>query len=221
MTQPRTTTTYAILGLLGVRRWTTYELAKQMQRSLNWFWPRAERKLYDEPRRLVADGLATASSEATGKRPKTVYGITGAGRAELRRWLDEPSAPRSGEFEAMVKVFFADAGTIGQLRTTLQRIHDEASERIHQLGELTAAVAVQPTFPERMHVNALCVRLQIEQELGVLRWAEWAREQIASWPAADDPGDWDTQGALAALVADCRTATARADSRRDHANAPR
>jgi PadR family transcriptional regulator AphA len=44
-----TTTSYAVLGLLSVRSWTTYELAKQVQRSLNWFWPRAERKLYDEP----------------------------------------------------------------------------------------------------------------------------------------------------------------------------
>lgn len=83
MAPARTTTTYALLALLGVRDWTTYELAKQVQRSLNWFWPRAERKLYDEPKRLVADGLATASVGATGKRPKTVYAITDAGRDEL------------------------------------------------------------------------------------------------------------------------------------------
>ena len=31
---PRTTTSYAVLGLLSVRSWTTYELAKQVQRSL-------------------------------------------------------------------------------------------------------------------------------------------------------------------------------------------
>ncbi len=61
MTSPRTTTSYALLGLLGLRDWTTYELARQVQRSLHWFWPRAERKLYDEPKRLVADGLATAT----------------------------------------------------------------------------------------------------------------------------------------------------------------
>ena len=61
MTRPRSTTAYAILGLLTVRDWTTYELAKQVQRSLNWFWPRAERKLYEEPKRLVEDGLAEPS----------------------------------------------------------------------------------------------------------------------------------------------------------------
>ena len=204
---PRSTTTYAILGLLGVRDWTPYELAKQVQRSLNWFWPRAERKLYDEPKRLVADGLATASAESTGKRPRTVYGITDAGREELRRWLDAPPAPRTSEFEAMVKVFFADAGSLDQLRLTLERIEVEASERIERLADLTAAVAAEPAFPARLHLNALTVRLQLEQELGVLRWAGWAVRQVASWPAADDPGDWDTQAALAQVVADSRSAT--------------
>src|SRR5262245_33715324 len=82
---PLTTTSYALLGLLNIRPWTTYELAKQVQRSLGWFWPRAERKLYDEPKRLVERGLATATSEATGKRPRTVYAITAEGRKALKR----------------------------------------------------------------------------------------------------------------------------------------
>jgi hypothetical protein len=37
-----TTTSYAILGLLAIRPWSTYELARQMQRDLRFVWPRAE-----------------------------------------------------------------------------------------------------------------------------------------------------------------------------------
>ena len=206
MTSSPTTTSYAVLGLLSLRSWTTYELAKQVQRSLSWFWPRAERKLYEEPKRLVAQGLATASAEATGKRPKTVYAITPTGRAELRRWLGTRSAPRTSEFEAMVKVFFADDGEIDDLRATLRRIREEAAERIARLDELTAAVATAPPFPERLHLNALTVRLQLDQELSILRWADWAQREVAGWPAADDPGDWDTQAALTAVMADSRAA---------------
>src|SRR5919202_6236966 len=97
----RTTTSYAVLGMLSVRSWTTYELAKQVQRSLNWFWPRAERRLYEEPKSLVADGLATAVKEFTGARPRTVYGITAAGRVALATWLSTPSAPLTTESEAL------------------------------------------------------------------------------------------------------------------------
>ena len=80
-----TTTSYAVLGLLSVRSWTTYELAKQVQRSLNWFWPRAERKLYDEPKQLAAHGYAVATEHFTGKRRSREYAITDEGRAALAR----------------------------------------------------------------------------------------------------------------------------------------
>ena len=134
MSRDRTTTSYAVLGLLAIRPWTTYELAKQVQRSLRWFWPRAERKLYDEPKRLADDGLATATREHTGKRGRTVYTITEAGRAALRDWLGEPFAPPTTEFEGMVKVFFADAGSRQQLLATLERIEAQATERLDEIA---------------------------------------------------------------------------------------
>ena len=105
------TTSHAILGLLSLRSWTTYELAKQVQRSLGWFWPRAERKLYDEPKRLVAAGLATSDRGDDRRRDRAPCTRSPArGRKALRRWLDEPPAPPTLEFEGMVKVFFADGG---------------------------------------------------------------------------------------------------------------
>ena len=208
MTSPRTTTSYALLGLLALRDWTTYELARQVQRSLHWFWPRAERKLYDEPKRLVADGLATSTTGSTGKRPRTVYGITESGRTELARWLDEPAAGRANEFEALVKGFFADAGTLDQLRTTLDRILAESVQRVTDLADNLDVGLVTPAFPARMHLNVLVVRLQVEQELTVLRWATWARALVDRWPSVHDPDDWDAPALLEALVAECREAVA-------------
>jgi len=49
-----TTTSHLILGLLALRRWSTYELAQQMKRSLRHFWPRAEDARYDEARQHLA-----------------------------------------------------------------------------------------------------------------------------------------------------------------------
>ena len=89
---PLTTTSYAILGLLAVKPWTTYELAQQMRRALGQFWPRAESKLYEEPKKLVAHGLARATKETTGKRPRTVYSITAKGRRAMAAWVPQPGA---------------------------------------------------------------------------------------------------------------------------------
>lgn len=193
-----TTTSYAILGLLSVREWTTYELAKQVRRSLNWFWPRAERKLYDEPKRLVEEGLATASREHTGKRGRTVYRINRRGRTALRQWLSEPSRPRSTEFEAMVKVFFADAGPKDQLLATLHDIEQEAITRLTALADMAATDPFP--FPERLHISALGLQMQYEQEQALLRWARWAQRQVTQWRAADDPGTWNSHQVLAAIA---------------------
>lgn len=204
---PRTTTSYAVLGLLSVRSWTTYELAKQVQRSLKWFWPRAERKLYDEPKGLVAEGLATARQEYTGQRPRTVYEITGAGREALRDWLGEPPAPPATEFEGMLKVFFADGGSLEQLAATLARIEATAGERVGELLVMAdQGVAEGGLYPRRRHISALALPLQLQQETSVLEWARWARAQVAQWRAADDPGHWDDRAVLAAAAARARAA---------------
>ena len=199
----RTTTSYAILGLLSVRPWTTYELAKQVQRSLNWFWPRAERRLYDEPKALVADGLAVAAKEFTGQRPRTVYAITEAGRDAVRDWLGEPPAPHTVESEALLKVFFADAGSLEQLLGTLAATELEAADRLSRLAAMAGQALEQATaFPERQHISALALRLQLEQEQAVLTWARWAREQAGQWRSTTDPAAWDHTDELARLVRD-------------------
>jgi DNA-binding PadR family transcriptional regulator len=201
-------TSYAVLGLLNLRSWTTYELAQQVRRSLSWFWPRAERKLYQEPKLLVELGLATARTEHTGRRPRTVYTITPEGRAALGEWLDRPPAPRSAESEAMVKVFFADAGDLDQLRATLSHQGEEAVERIESLTAMAEASLEESAFPQRLHLSALSLRLQLEQELAVLRWTRWAREQVSQWESSTDPAGWSAPDSLGELVASARAALA-------------
>src|SRR5690242_9966594 len=114
------TTAYAILGLLSLRPWSTYDLARQMKRSLHHFWPRAESHLYGGPKVLVAHGLASARRHYVGKRARMVYAITPRGRVALRRWLSKPGAPPSVEFEGLIKVLFAEHGTRRHLLATLE-----------------------------------------------------------------------------------------------------
>jgi PadR family transcriptional regulator, regulatory protein AphA len=196
-TTTTTTTSYAILGLLALRPWTTYELAKQVRRSLGWFWPRAERKLYDEPKRLVAAGLATSTSEMTGARPRTLYEITDHGRAALRDWLDEPPAAPSLEFEGMIKVFFSDGGSLDQLRATLTSIAEASEARLVELeAKVDENIKGDVAFPERLPINTIGLRFMLDHERSIAIWARWALEQIARWKSPTDPGRWDYRSAI-------------------------
>lgn len=196
----RPPTAYAILGLLTLQPWSTYELAQQVQRSLKWFWPRAERRLYDEPKRLVADGLAISTPGFTGQRRRTVYEITAAGRDELADWLGRPPEPRAVDFEGMLKVFFADAGSRTALLATLDEIAADARDRLGRLDlMIDQALTEGARFPERVHLQALTLRQHVDAEMAVLDWATWATEQVTTWTTSSDPGDWVPQDELARL----------------------
>ena len=181
--KPLTTTSYAILGLLAIKPWTTYELAKQMEASLRNFWPRAERKLYEEPRKLVAHKLATVQHETVGKRPRSVYWITPAGQRALRAWLDEPGELVSLEFEALIKVFFAEHGGKDQLLANLDRIHAGALARVAVDAQWAQHyLTTGGQFPQRLALISLVGTLQAQLNQTILAWASWARQIARTWP---------------------------------------
>ncbi|MFI0409519.1 PadR family transcriptional regulator [Actinomadura sp. 3N508] len=181
MARELTTTSYAILSLLAVRPWTTYELKEQMKRSLQTVWPRAASVLYEEPKKLVEHGLARSRTEYTGRRKSTVYEITDEGRASLRQWMDEPGAGPVMEFEAMLKVAFADHGDLEQLRTTLRRIRDDAERRVAITEARMSEYEEGGPYPDRLPVIALSARFHREQNALLLRWAEWAMAEVEHW----------------------------------------
>ena len=199
-TPPLTTTSYAVLGLLSIKPWSSYELTQQMDRSLGRVWPRAASKLYDEPKKLVAHGLARSSAERNGQRTRTVYTITGEGRAALRDWLGEPGAGPALEFEQLLKVFFADGGTTSYLLATLAATQDWARARSQEslaIGDQYAQG--DGPFPERLAVLQLTSRFLTDFYVLVGDWAAWAAGIVADWP--DDPRQASPDPAVAAETA--------------------
>lgn len=122
-----TTTSYAILGVLAIAPRTAYELAAEMRHCFEYFWPRAGARVYAEAKQLAADGLAATSEEHIGRRRRTTYRITPAGRRALRQWLTEPPKPVALEFEALIKVYVARLGTKDDLATTLEAVGADAA----------------------------------------------------------------------------------------------
>jgi PadR family transcriptional regulator AphA len=187
-----TTTSYAILGLLSIRPWATYELAQLMKRSLHFIWPRAESNLYAEPKRLVEAGMATAEVAWNGDRKRTVYSITPEGRAALERWLGEEPAPQRLESEPAIRVLYGNLGSKEDLLAAIARVAADAEESIEhfaRLGDEYAGGAGR--FPQRIHVNALLLTLMVDQARAAARWADWARGEVERWDDTTTPDvDW-------------------------------
>lgn len=209
------TTGYIILGLLTSRDWSAYEIAEQVGRGVDQLWPRADRQRYNTPKRLLELGLVTARTEATGRRTRTVYSITDAGRAELSGWLDTASRPPAMEFEGMVKVLLFEQGTVEGLRAALEEMVAQATEaRALFAAHAAYILATGGTFPERRHLFAMVNRFMVTHYENLLEWAHWALEEIADWDTTEVSAADDER--VAAMLApglavwDAMQATARA-----------
>jgi PadR family transcriptional regulator AphA len=180
--QKLTTTSYAVLGLLALRPWTTYELARQISRG-GQYWLRSRSKLFEEPKKLAALGLAAATASATGNRPRTVYSITGPGREALAAWLAAPGEPPVLESEQLLKVFFAEHGTRADLLATIEGLRDWARDELTRNAvRARQYLAGLGEFPDRAPILTLVGRFNTDFAETVLRWADWAAAVVRDWP---------------------------------------
>jgi PadR family transcriptional regulator, regulatory protein AphA len=180
---------FAILGLLALRPFSAYELTQQLHRGVRYMLPASERNLYAEPKRLAAAGLVRMRREAVGRRSRTIYEITPAGREALRRQLATPPAPPQLEFEALQRLIFADQSSKEDLLAAL----DTTSEQVQQLLEdglqqVRGYQADGGPFPERLHLIMLFARFSTDFLLLLRDWVALARREVASWPTTSDLG---------------------------------
>ncbi len=96
---------YAVLGLLGERPRTGYDVAKVMKVPIGYLWSASHSRIYTELQILQADGLVTHEVvDGPGPRDNRVYTITAAGRRALSNWADSPLAPQPAKSELMLRV---------------------------------------------------------------------------------------------------------------------
>ena len=184
-----TTTSYAVLALLDLRPWTGYDLTQQAARSLRYAWPKSERHLYSEPKKLVELGYATTHTERVGRRTRNVYAITDQGRHALAEWTTTPTAPPQLEAEALLRLLFADQGTLDDLRSALEQLDDHV-RALHAgvLELMNGYLRGEHPFPQRTHLSVLFATFQLELFALIESWAEFATREIADWPSTKNLG---------------------------------
>ncbi len=204
-----TTSSYAVLALLDLKPWTGYELTQQAQRSLRYAWPKSERLLYSEPKKLVELGYATTYKEESGNRTRNVYEITAAGREALKDWTSSPTEAPRFEVEALLRLLFADHGSKDDVARALDELESDIGEHHQAIMELMASyLDGGHPFPQRTHLSVLFATFQIEMFRNIGRWVEFARDEIDKWPTTEGLGMTSRTEELIRLIADDKSPVA-------------
>jgi DNA-binding PadR family transcriptional regulator len=182
-----------------------------MRHCFEYYWPRDDKRVYADVRTLADAGLAAADVSYTGRRRRTTYRITPAGRAALRRWLAAAPAPISLEFEALIKVYLARLGTRDDLLSTLDAVERDA-EFMRAVATTVRAVYLEGCAPfqdEYVHTWAFVYDFLTSYFTLVTDWAARTRAVVQGWSDLE-PGD--KREAALALFGAKRVEPAQGDS---------
>ncbi len=189
---------HAVLALLAAKPAHGYELKGSFEQAVGEQWGGLNiGHLYQILDRLARDGLIESQRQPQPIKPdRVVHRLTPAGRAELDRWLSEPSLRTRGyRDDFFLKVMAAvQTGDPATLSGVLSR------QRAHLLRELRSLAAAR-AITARSPVASLLVtaaELHVRADLGVVDVAEkdLGRELLAQ-PVQAAPDGATTTGAQA------------------------
>jgi DNA-binding PadR family transcriptional regulator len=210
------TTSYAVLSLLATRPMSAYAVARQYPRSMRWSWPLSQAHLYSEPKRLAAAGLVRVKRVPAGPlRTRQEFHITPKGRRALARWMATPPGAPELNHELMLRVGFADNGTVADLHAAL----DAAESKLAQLyadgiEQVEGYLADGGPFPERMHLIALASDFNARFLELCHDWIDDVRAEATEWSTTVGLGPTErTRRRLVAILRRARTVRWRTEAK--------
>ncbi|GAA2608129.1 PadR family transcriptional regulator [Actinomadura fulvescens] len=180
------TVEYLILGLVvQLEPCTSYDLKREVERTISHFWTFSHTALYQAPPQLVAAGLLTEEQETTGRR-RRLYRISAAGRAELMSWLGETSAHMIERRDlALLKLFLLGPHTgASQAHAMAEAQADYHARQLAALNELMEKYRDISAYPTRLTALEFGIRLE---RTALDFWREMAADEAARF-RADNAG---------------------------------
>lgn len=97
---------HSILAILSSEPKTGYQLSKDVEGSIRFFWQATHQQVYRDLASLEQSGFVKHKEVIQEEKPdKKVYSITKAGTKELLRWMEEPSELPATRDSFMIKLF--------------------------------------------------------------------------------------------------------------------
>ena len=143
----RNTLRYIILGLLGARPMTGYDIKLAFDRALASYWNAGNSQIYTTLKNLSVARLVESEVIEQKTRPnRKVYHLTPAGREELNRWLREDVPERFTKDDFLTKLFFCGETSD---EVTLQHLVEHRASLLKQLAHMEWARQQYATRPSR------------------------------------------------------------------------
>ncbi|MGC4964107.1 PadR family transcriptional regulator [Gordonia sp. DT218] len=165
---------HAILVSLAERPGTGYEIGRQFDRSIGYFWSATHQQIYRTLKKLHSDGLVSFESITQDGRPdKKVYTISDGGREVLSAWATSPTPMQPLRSDLGVKLRAAEFGDLAAIIGELKVHRDEHVAQLKIFTGFEESYYPDPdTLNGRKLHQYLVLRGGIRQEAGFIEWCD-------------------------------------------------
>ncbi len=173
---------HAILAVLANRACSGYDLAKQFDGSVGFFWHATHQQIYRELTKLEESGWVDLEvMRQDGKPDRKCYSINASGTAHLRDWITQPADLPPTKDELLVKLFVGHLVPPSDLVQLLQQQRSLHADNLAIYHTIEREGFVDPAnLSMEMRCQYLTLRAGIHYETGWLNWFDEAIGQLGS-----------------------------------------
>jgi DNA-binding PadR family transcriptional regulator len=171
---------HAILAVLASRTCSGYDLAKQFDGSVGFFWHATHQQIYRELTKLEENGWIDGEMiQQNGRPDKKSFSINEAGTKQLQDWIAKSTPLSPMKDELLTKLFVGHLVPIEQLLQQLQEQRSHHVENLATYHTIEQQFFSQPTeLSLQLRCQYLTLRNGIHYETGWLAWCDEAIGQL-------------------------------------------
>jgi DNA-binding PadR family transcriptional regulator len=183
---------HIILGMLHQSPRSGYDLNKELETTIHYFWDADISRIYRSLRDMEKKAWIEHEIVFQKDNPnKKVYALTELGRDELRCWLAEPGKAPGTRNPFLAQLHFSEAISIEEQLQVLRQHSTKLREDLRDLQD--RAEVLDLTIPLEEHVLSGDIRRSLlSLEYGIRRYRfeiEWTESTIAVLESAQNRMD--------------------------------
>lgn len=173
---------HAIMTALLDEDLSGYDLAKQFDVSLGFFWSASHQQIYQQLKALSESGLLSVREiSQSGKPDKRVYGLTDLGRDALAVWVGDETKRKPARDDLFVKLYNLSPNNYSRLFAEIESREQEHEQRLALYDKIRARGYEKPgQLSKRRQGMYLALLAGIYQERAALQWCDEAKVLLQS-----------------------------------------
>ena len=168
-----------ILGLLSHEDRTGYDIKKQIDGAISFFWKGSFGNIYPTLKELEEGGLVKRAGTSEGGREKILYSITDAGRESLREWLKNGQATNELRYETLLKMFFGGNAGREEALANIGLFEAEVRQSLAILNMYCSNLEKVLDVEDHVYFY-LTASFGVETYEAYLKWCEKAKKMLSS-----------------------------------------